>query len=249
MLKGNNKGYTLLEILAAAAILVLILTIAIKTYNSISKKSKEKYYIKQEELITQAGKDYFNDNRNLLPQASGESVCVTLKTLIENKYIEKIESYNKKECSKVDSNICVVKLSNNKYIYYPELSCFIEYKSASYKSPIVTIIPEKSDNIMMDENAEKEIIINYYYDKDKDEKEESFLASYRYVIYKKIGDNYTLYYDSKWKNIDGKVSEKELKVKLNKTGTYYVETWVYNEKGKMGSNSSGEVTLSFTNEN
>ena len=243
MLK-NRKGFTLLEILAAVAILGLIMTAAIAGYSKYIKKTKTRYYQKQEELLVQAGRDYFNDNRNTLPRAAGETNCVKLRTLLDAKYINKIVDYKQKACNDVDSRVCATKLNKTKYLYHAELNCFTDYKSPDYKTPIVTITPKQGETIIKEKNESETVVATINYDsKIEADKEETDLASYRYVIYKKVGTDYAIYYDSHWITITKPVRTKNVNIELNSTGVFYVEVWAYNIKGKQGHSKSGEVTL------
>jgi len=123
-MKENKKGFTLIEVLAAVTILGLLITLVVSSYNTIVQRAKVKYYQKQKELVIQAGREFFNDNHNLLPRKVDYENCVTLNTLISNKYIDKVKSYNKKDCNEIDSKVCAKKISDTKYSYRAELNCY-----------------------------------------------------------------------------------------------------------------------------
>lgn len=243
---NNNKGFTLLEILTAVAILSLLITIVVVSYNKYMVKVKAKYYETQEELIIQSSKDYFSDNTNVLPQLDGERTCVTLKTLTDNKYIDEITDYKKRSCSLNDSKVCATRIKKKTYLYNIELNCYSEYKTPSYKTPTITIEPNSEEKITVDNNQEQEIKVQIGYDDNEEkDKKESPLKNYRYIIYKKILDDKEVYYDSDWKSLSGTTNEKKITITLNKTGTYYVEVWSYNIKGNFTHSKSGEVTLNI----
>lgn len=243
----NNKGYTLIEILAAVSILAILMAIAISGYTGIMKKVRQRYYEKQEELVIQAGREYFNDNHNQLPVTPGETKCVLLNTLISNKYIDKVKDYDKKDCNGEESKVCATKLNKTKYLYTSELKCSNKYKSLEYKTPIIIVDPKESNNITMDLDKEKDVTATIKYDPNTEsDKEESNLTSYRYIIYKKNNGIYEVYSDSNWLGISGSVKQKNVKVTLKTTGTFYVRVWAYNEKGKLAEAKSGEVTLNVS---
>ena len=123
-IKKNNKGYTLIEMLGAVLILGILMAVATVSYSTIMKNIKTKYYSKQKELVIQAGREYFNDNHNQLPRKINGEKCVTLEALTTNKYIDKIESYNKKECNESTSKVCAKKINETKYSYRAELDCY-----------------------------------------------------------------------------------------------------------------------------
>lgn len=123
-MKENNKGFTLIEVLATVTILGLLTTLVVVSYNTIVKRARVKYYQKQKELVIQAGREYFNDNHNLLPRKDNYENCVTLNTLISNKYIEKVKNHDKKDCNETESKVCAKKISETKYSYRAELNCY-----------------------------------------------------------------------------------------------------------------------------
>lgn len=119
----NSHGYTLLELVAVCIILGIISTGVIIGYNKYLEKTKKNYYKKQQDLLIQAGKEFFNDNRGYLPITTEKNSCVLLETLVNNKYIDSIKNYDKKECSKTESKVCVKKLSLTRYEYKAVLNC------------------------------------------------------------------------------------------------------------------------------
>ena len=118
MVKKKDKGFTLVELLAVITILGILSAIAVASYNKYVKKAKTDWYKQQEKMLTQAGRDFYIDNKGRTPQASGDESCVLLNTLINNKYINTIIDYNKKACNGEKSKACIRKVSNNYNIYY-----------------------------------------------------------------------------------------------------------------------------------
>ena len=132
--KIKNKGFTLIETVAIIIILGIMITLAIVGYSKYVKKSQKDYYAKQEDLVTQAGRDFYNDNRGKLPTELGEENCVLLGNLIKNKYIDPVKDYNKKNCSTTKSKVCAQKISLTKYSYTTILDCGDEYVTYYYKA-------------------------------------------------------------------------------------------------------------------
>ena len=89
-MKGNKKGFTLVEILAAITILGILSTIAIVSVNKIIQSGKEKHYKTAEKNLILAGQSYVQENRSELPKTIGQKKIVYLKTLKEKKYINSI---------------------------------------------------------------------------------------------------------------------------------------------------------------
>ena len=67
-MKSKNKGFSLVELLAAIVIMGLLSTVAIVSVNYFLKKAENDYYKTQEDEIIMAAKSYTQDNRNSLPK-------------------------------------------------------------------------------------------------------------------------------------------------------------------------------------
>ena len=240
MKKINKKGFTLIEILATVTIIGIVSAVAIGAYSKYQKKAKDNYYVKQEDLLTQAGRDYYNDNRGKLPQTTGQETCVLLDTLILNKYIPPIVDYNKNACNRKNSKVCARKLSNYRYLYYSTLDCGNGYKTPNYKAPSISMTPDKT-NPAVNETVVVSMKVNY---SSSSAGEESNLSSYRYQIFKK-GSEERAYYDTEWKNIKGNKKELQLEIPLESDGTYYVVGMACNERGMCVDKKTPDITLRF----
>ena len=95
----NNKGFSMVEILAVVVILGVISSIGIVTVSRLVDNSRIHYYQTQEEQLVLAAQSYANDNKNILPKTVGEMKTITLKELRDNNYIkEEIVDQNKNKC-------------------------------------------------------------------------------------------------------------------------------------------------------
>ena len=85
-------------------------------------------------------------------------------------------------------------------------------------------------------------------DENNEGAENAGIASYRYVIYKDLAAKEDLvYYDSGWKNLKDQTQiRKDVAIKLDSMGTYYVKGWVYNRSGNSAKKVSGKVELTYT---
>ena len=117
----NNKGFTMVELLAAVTILGILATIAIVSVTNTMEKSHKEYDEKQNKLFTTAAQTYFTDNRSELPKKLLTTNTVTLQKLIEENYIEEIVDYKKKAYDKTKSVATVKKTGAGKYMYYSTL--------------------------------------------------------------------------------------------------------------------------------
>lgn len=62
-MKLNNKGFTLIEVLAVVVILSIIMAIMVPSVNNILNRNKEENYDDLEDSIISAAKIYISDNR------------------------------------------------------------------------------------------------------------------------------------------------------------------------------------------
>ena len=116
MRRLNNRGFTMVELLATIVIIGILGTVGVVGVTKSIKSAKDRYYVAQNKLFISAAQTYFTDNKSRIPMKSGTNKKVTLKTLNDENYIEKIVDYNKKEYNK-DSFVTVTKLGLNMYSY------------------------------------------------------------------------------------------------------------------------------------
>jgi len=83
----NEKGLTLIELLAVIVILAIIAAIAIPSVSGIINKSKDKTEIANAHLIIDAARNKFS-MENLVPNATVTSETVTLQQLVDEGYLE-----------------------------------------------------------------------------------------------------------------------------------------------------------------
>jgi type II secretory pathway pseudopilin PulG len=99
----NNKGFTLVELLAVMLILIAISLVAVGGISSSLEKRDEKELEEQQELAIGAAKIYFSLN--------DDKTCVKIQTLIDNNYISK-----GKKVDKLNTDY-TIKLNTDKYVY------------------------------------------------------------------------------------------------------------------------------------
>lgn len=119
----NNKGFTLVELMAVIVVLALIITIAVPSAISISHKIKLKMYATKVDMIIDSAKLYGQDNPSSLK--SNENACsssdLTVQTLIDTGYIKKDDIDNGKVLNPIDNSpmntytLCVYKKNNRVY--------------------------------------------------------------------------------------------------------------------------------------
>jgi type IV pilus assembly protein PilA len=94
MRKINNKGFTLVELLAVLAILVIIMTIALPNISSSIERSKAKQNSAMEKVIISAGKLYVSNHKNNI-QTDGNNKCyISMNKLTDENYLSKEDIEN-----------------------------------------------------------------------------------------------------------------------------------------------------------
>ena len=113
----NKRGFTLVELLSMLVVLAIVLTIAFPLVTSYVKKTKQKAYDTQINLILSSLRNHANSDSGMLPQNNGEYVVVTLGQLkglgvVENSIVNPV---NSKEIE--DYMEFKITKKNNRYIY------------------------------------------------------------------------------------------------------------------------------------
>ena len=145
--KLNKKGFTLVEIIGVVAILGIVSVVGLVSVNNIIKKGKEEHYVAAEKNLKITAESYAQTNRDYLPKNVGEKKKVTLRTLVENNYMEHIKDYHDKNCDLDKSYVQIFKYSKNGYSYLVYLDC-PDYKNTEQNKELKPTI-----KITMTDNA------------------------------------------------------------------------------------------------
>ena len=114
--RGEEKNWPKIALMVLGAIIIaLIIFLAIK--GCTGKTSIED----MEKNLLDAGKEYYNADINLLPQAKGECEIVTLGTLLNTKLIDNSKVFE--SCNNEKTYVKVCKLESGKTHYTPVLQC------------------------------------------------------------------------------------------------------------------------------
>lgn len=110
----NNKGFTLIELIAAITILSIIMLIAIPNVISVSIKNKNRTYINDANKLVILAKYKFESDANIIKPTG--NTCLILK--LDN--LDKTELQKGPDNGSYVSNntYVIVKYANQKYVYY-----------------------------------------------------------------------------------------------------------------------------------
>lgn len=117
----NEKGFTLVEVLAVIAILGILLTIAVPAVSKYLAKFRLQYYEKLEDSVNAAGQEYFDDKRFSRPTEILQAKKYEVKVLEDKNIIEPVVDYRGKACT--GSYFIAVKTGKNEYAYASCLKC------------------------------------------------------------------------------------------------------------------------------
>ena len=180
-MKNNKKGFTLVEIIGVVAILGIVAVIGLVSVNSIIQKGKNEHYKTAEKNLKVTAESYAQSNRDYLPKNVGEMKKVTLRTLVDDNYMEPIKDYHDKNCDLDKSYVQIYKYSKTNYSYLAYLDC-PDYKNIEENNslkPVISIeMTPDTDNV---KNTNAKINI----------KDNNKLLSYSITIYKYDEEIYT----------------------------------------------------------
>lgn len=161
-MKLNNKGFTLIEILAVVIILSIIIAIMVPSVNYLIDKNKEDNYKQLEKSIINGTKVYLSDNRYNITLNYDSGLCedeeaeesiasisendlidskILISTLVDNKTLTTnsngniLNPKNNEEILDLDNSYVLVKYqcSNKDYTYTLEENSLVWLKEILYK--------------------------------------------------------------------------------------------------------------------
>lgn len=120
---NNNSGFTMVELLVVIAILGILTVLVIFSFSNFMRRSQDEYYKSQEEMLILAAREYYSDYRSELPKEIGAISSVTVQTLVSLNYIDEVVGYNNELCDLENSEVKVLKVSDEDYQYEASLLC------------------------------------------------------------------------------------------------------------------------------
>ena len=160
-MKKNQKGFTMIELLAAIIILGVLLGIAIPGVSKLMKQFRRDYYGKLEESITTSAKDFINDEKLYRPTGVLNSTVISLDTLVKNKYVDEVVDYKGKTCSLTDSYVVIIYFGKDNYKYKTCLKCSNDKYVSDTKETYCDEAWKTNDNIKY-QFSDKDRLYVYY---------------------------------------------------------------------------------------
>ncbi len=126
MKKLNNKGFTLVELLAVLVILVAIMSIAIPSISSSLERSKSRQEESKKRILESAAELYVTDHRNNINK---DTCTIKLETLLDENYIDKDAAEGPNGEDLKDNCVKYKKEANGKITY--------EYNASNCENPCI----------------------------------------------------------------------------------------------------------------
>ena len=217
----------MVELLATITILSILTVVVIFSVKTVLEKSYKSYYEGEEKMIILSAQTYFGDYKSKLPKEIGTIERVTLKTLIDEKYIDPVYDHKKKACDYNNSFAYAQKADDENYQYYVFLLCPSNKTEKDETLPVVKFDPNKG---LANKNINVKMKIT----------DNQSVSAYRYIIMKnnkQVKDSGVLTYDS------------DPTITLTEDGIYQIIGYGFDTSGNMGSKTSGIYEIKKTGPN
>lgn len=108
----NKKGFTIVELLGVIIILSVLFFIAVPAVSKYYTKSKMKAYYDLEKTMKSSATNYLLEYSSEIPNNIGDIKEITLKTLIDTRYVEDIVDLDQKDikCDYDKSKVIVTRV-------------------------------------------------------------------------------------------------------------------------------------------
>ena len=200
----NNKGFTLIEVLAVLAIIAILSVAIFPNFLSMKESQSEKFSESMNILLKSAAKIYVSNNRSIVDEELKKGpYCITIAALKAYDYVS-IPTYDPVSNDKINTNRCVYigKTETNGKIKYTYEVSNEEAKKLDYLPPEISLTEKEGilegtcKNTMS--VASKEDFLNKCSVIVKDNSGEEITPSV--LSEERIGDNYIIKYIAKDNN-------------------------------------------------
>ena len=128
----NKKKIIRIAVIVAIVVAVVLLVWFLYFY-------PRKVFRDNERLLQEAGERYYEINRARLPKEEGRVISVTLKTLVDQEYLDALyEAYGNKRCDLNESNVKAVN-KDGEFKYYTYLKCGSLESDVDHKGPVIKL--------------------------------------------------------------------------------------------------------------
>lgn len=160
---GDNmkKGFTLIELLAVIVVMGVIALVTVPAYNSAIESQKRRTFIESDKAVIRGLTNYLNFNPSLYP-SNDEIKIVSLKTLQDEKFIDKVVNHAGENCS---GYVTIIKNHEGKYQYSPYYRC---------------------DGTLIEKPSDEGLVLDYNFD-DFQEPTENFMINPKKIIASNFG--------------------------------------------------------------
>ncbi len=142
-MKKNNKGFTLVEVIAVIAILSILSGITISAVTKLTTNSKKKTYKNFEDNLKKASNNYLIRHNEL---AEEENLKLDAQTLIDEGFLENLtDPTNKKESCNEDSYVIISGKRENATDYNITYSYDVCLKCPNYSSSKCPVTPPSEE--------------------------------------------------------------------------------------------------------
>lgn len=140
----NNKGFTLVELMAVLVIMALLMAVAFPNFTDLSNKVQSNYSRSSQILIKNAAKMYVNNNKQEVENSiqKNGNYCLPIGKLIAYEYLD-AEAVSE---VKISDNKCIVVTKNETNYQYNLNSS--ELATGDYLPPVITITGANCKSVM-----------------------------------------------------------------------------------------------------
>lgn len=178
--KLDKKVWLILGIVGGLIIILLLVALFINIFG------KERLdYAGLEQKMVESAKSYYESNNNFLPQIEGNSVDVSLSSLVSDGYMKEPSEYLNDETLSCSGKVTVIK-NKSDYGYYPFLDCGDKHKTTYLNDEIKKNVVTSSAGVY----EMKQTLVNKHGEKS--------LSSF-YVYKGENVNNYIVFNDFKWR--------------------------------------------------
>lgn len=122
----NNKGFTLMELLAVIAIIGVVASIGLVSISSVRRKANDGMFADKMDFVIAGAEKWGEDNKGILYNASDQTIQKTVSQLISSNHIETSQGKIIYDNTNDDINNLNVKI----YIKYNRVYACIDKEAA-----------------------------------------------------------------------------------------------------------------------